>query len=74
MVLAEVAPHRSFGDKWKGVADVDLRFRQRYVDLWANDRSREVFKLRSRLVSLTRRRVGQMRGPDAWDRCVGRAP
>jgi len=59
VLLAEVAPQRSFGDKWKGVADVDLRFRQRYVDLWANERSRDVFKLRSRLVSLTRRWLEQ---------------
>jgi len=46
---------RSFGDKWKGVSDTDLRFRQRYVDLWANERSREVFLARSRVMSLTRR-------------------
>jgi lysyl-tRNA synthetase class 2 len=55
VVLAEVADGRSFGDKWKGVSDVDLRYRQRYVDLWANEESRRVFKLRSRAVSLTRR-------------------
>ncbi len=55
VVLAEVTEGRSFGDKWKGVSDVDLRFRQRYVDLWANDSSRQVFKMRSRAVSLTRR-------------------
>src|SRR5213076_1655401 len=55
VVLAEVAEGRSFGDKWKGVSDVDLRFRQRYVDLWANDDSRKVFLLRSRALSLTRR-------------------
>ena len=55
VVLAEVAEGRSFGDKWKGVSDVDLRFRQRYVDLWANEESRKVFVLRSRAVSLTRR-------------------
>jgi lysyl-tRNA synthetase class 2 len=55
VVLAEVAEGRSFGDKWKGVSDVDLRFRQRYVDLWANEDSRRVFQLRSRLMSLTRR-------------------
>ncbi|HVM09764.1 MAG TPA: lysine--tRNA ligase [Acidimicrobiales bacterium] len=54
-VLAEVREGRSFGDKWKGVSDVDLRYRQRYVDLWANERSREVFQLRSRVVSLMRR-------------------
>ncbi len=55
VVLAEVAEGRSFGDKWKGVSDVDLRFRQRYVDLWANAESRRVLQLRSRAVSLIRR-------------------
>ncbi len=55
VVLAEVAEGRSFGDKWKGVSDVDLRFRQRYVDLWANEESRRVLQLRSRAVSLIRR-------------------
>ncbi len=52
-MLAET--RRSFGDKWKGVSDVDLRYRQRYVDLWANPSSRAVFLKRSRIVSLTRR-------------------
>ncbi|HET9442087.1 MAG TPA: lysine--tRNA ligase [Acidimicrobiales bacterium] len=54
-LLAEVAPGRTFGHKSKGVADVDLRFRQRYVDLWANESSRRVFLLRSRVASLIRR-------------------
>jgi lysyl-tRNA synthetase class 2 len=49
------ATRRGFGDKWHGVSDVDLRYRQRYVDLWANERSREVFLARSRIMSLTRR-------------------
>jgi lysyl-tRNA synthetase, class II len=53
VVLAEA--RRSFGDKWRGIADVDLRYRQRYADLWANEGSREVFLLRSRIVSLVRR-------------------
>jgi lysyl-tRNA synthetase class 2 len=53
VVLAEA--RRSFGDKWRGIADVDLRYRQRYADLWANDGSREVFLLRSRVVSRVRR-------------------
>jgi lysyl-tRNA synthetase, class II len=52
-VLAEA--RRSFGDKWKGISDVDLRYRQRYVDLWANEGSRDVFLARSRIMSLTRR-------------------
>jgi len=46
---------RSFGDKWRGVTDVDLRYRQRYVDLWANESSRATMLLRSRMLSLTRR-------------------
>jgi lysyl-tRNA synthetase class 2 len=52
-VLAEA--RRNFGDKWHGVTDTDLRYRQRYVDLWANERSREVFLARSRVMSQTRR-------------------
>jgi lysyl-tRNA synthetase, class II len=51
--LAEA--RRSFGDKWKGVSDTDLRYRQRYVDLWANESSRATMLLRSRMVSLMRR-------------------
>jgi lysyl-tRNA synthetase, class II len=52
VLLAEA--RRSFGDKWKGVTDVDLRYRQRYVDLWANESSRQTFLLRSRMVWLIR--------------------
>ena len=53
VLLAEA--RRGFGDKWRGITDVDLRYRQRYVDLWANEESRRAFALRSRLISLTRR-------------------
>ena len=52
-VLAET--RRGFGDKWRGITDPDTRYRQRYVDLWANERSRAVFLARSRIMSLTRR-------------------
>ena len=52
-LLAEA--HRGFGDKWRGVADVDTRYRQREVDLWANEEVRPVFLLRSRMVGLVRR-------------------
>jgi lysyl-tRNA synthetase class 2 len=44
-----------FGDKWRGVHDPDLRYRQREVDLWANDGVRETFLLRSRAVASVRR-------------------
>ena len=49
-----------FGDKWKGVSDIETRFRQRVVDLWANERAREVLVLRSWLVSALRRRLEDM--------------
>ena len=52
-MLAET--RRSFGDKWNGITDVDTRYRQRYVDLWANPESRATLLARSRIVSLTRR-------------------
>ncbi len=53
-----LAPARlGFGDKWRGVSDPDLRYRQREVDLWANEGVRETFLLRSRCVSALRRRL-----------------
>ena len=52
-LLAEA--RRGFGDKWKGISDVDLRYRQRYADLWAHEGSRETLLLRSRVMSWTRR-------------------
>jgi lysyl-tRNA synthetase, class II len=51
--LAEA--RRGFGDKWHGITDTDLRYRQRYADLWANESSRAVFQARSRIMTLTRR-------------------
>jgi lysyl-tRNA synthetase class 2 len=52
-LLAEA--RRPFPDKWHGIADVDTRFRQRYVDLWVTDEARRALTMRSRIVSLTRR-------------------
>ena len=42
-------------EKWHGLADVEARYRRRYVDLWASDGVSEVFQQRSRIFSLTRR-------------------
>jgi lysyl-tRNA synthetase class 2 len=53
VLLAEA--RRGFGDKWKGISDVDLRYRQRYADLWAHEGSRETLQLRSQVISWTRR-------------------
>jgi lysyl-tRNA synthetase, class II len=42
-------------EKWHGLTDVELRYRQRYVDLIMNPEVREVFLKRSQLVQSLRR-------------------
>jgi lysyl-tRNA synthetase, class II len=42
-------------EKWHGLTDVELRYRQRYVDLVMNPDVREVFLKRSKLVQSMRR-------------------
>src|SRR5690349_2365810 len=42
-------------EKWHGLQDVELRYRQRYVDLVMNPEVREVFVKRSRVVQSIRR-------------------
>ena len=46
---------RSFPDKFHGISDADMRYRQRYVDLWVTEESRTAFRMRSQIMSLTRR-------------------
>jgi lysyl-tRNA synthetase class 2 len=41
-------------EKFHGLADVDQRYRQRYVDLWANPEVMERFKTRSAIVTTIR--------------------
>src|SRR5260370_22992865 len=36
-------------EKWHGLADVELRYRQRYLDLVVNEKSRKVFETRARI-------------------------
>ncbi len=42
-------------EKWHGLADTEIRYRQRYLDLMANPEVRRVFVARSRMVSEIRR-------------------
>ncbi len=42
-------------EKWHGLQDAEIRYRQRYVDLIANAPVRSVFEMRSRMVSAMRR-------------------
>ncbi|HET9361455.1 MAG TPA: lysine--tRNA ligase [Vicinamibacterales bacterium] len=41
-------------EKWHGLQDVEIRYRQRYLDLIVNPDSRRVFEVRSRLVTSIR--------------------
>jgi len=41
--------------KWHGLKDIDLRYRRRYVDLFANPEVRETFKQRSMIIDAIRR-------------------
>ena len=45
---------RPLPDKWHGLADVESRYRQRYVDLIMSDESREVFFRRNRIIQYLR--------------------
>jgi lysyl-tRNA synthetase class 2 len=42
-------------EKWHGLADKELRYRHRYVDLWASDGVRDVFVKRSLVLSTIRK-------------------
>ncbi len=46
---------RPLPEKWHGLKDVDLRYRQRQLDLIVNPEVRETFVTRSRIVSAIRR-------------------
>jgi lysyl-tRNA synthetase class 2 len=41
-------------EKFHGLSDIDLRYRQRYVDLWANPEVMERFKNRSSMIATIR--------------------
>ncbi len=46
---------RPMPDKWHGLADVELRYRQRYLDLLANPESKQVFLQRIAIIREIRR-------------------
>ena len=41
-------------EKWHGLTDLELRYRQRYLDLMVNEESRKIFERRSRLIRALR--------------------
>ncbi|MEM1181066.1 MAG: lysine--tRNA ligase [Acidobacteriota bacterium] len=46
---------RPMPEKWSGLKDVELRYRQRYLDLMSNADSRRVFEVRAKIVRGIRR-------------------
>jgi lysyl-tRNA synthetase class 2 len=42
-------------EKWHGLADVEKRYRQRYLDLISNKQARDVFATRSKVIAAVRR-------------------
>ena len=46
---------RPLPEKWHGLKDVETRYRQRYLDLIANDEVKEIFILRSKIINAIRR-------------------
>ncbi len=46
---------RPMPSKWHGVVDPQIKYRQRYLDLIGNERSREIFRKRSLMVAEIRR-------------------
>jgi lysyl-tRNA synthetase class 2 len=45
---------RPLPDKWHGLADTETRYRQRYVDLIMSEQSRQVFRVRNRIIRYLR--------------------
>ena len=50
---------RPLPDKWHGIADREIKYRQRYLDLISNERSREVFVARSQMIAEIRNYLQQ---------------
>jgi lysyl-tRNA synthetase class 2 len=52
---------RPLPEKWHGLKDIEIRYRQRYVDLIANPEVREVFRARTRIITGLRRLLDERR-------------
>ena len=52
---------RPLPDKYHGLSDQEIRYRQRYVDLIVNPEVRDTFRLRSKCINFIRQIHGQLR-------------
>jgi lysyl-tRNA synthetase class 2 len=46
-------------EKWHGLSDIDMRYRQRYLDLIANTEVKETFQVRSQIITAVRQFLNQ---------------
>ncbi|MFC1897111.1 lysine--tRNA ligase [Chloroflexota bacterium] len=46
-------------EKWHGLSDIDVRYRQRYLDLIANTEVKETFQARSQIITAVRQFLNQ---------------
>ena len=66
---------RPLPEKWHGLADIDTRYRQRYVDLIANDDARRVFDVRFAAIGRDARASSPSAGSSRSRRpCCTRSP
>lgn len=52
---------RPLPEKHKGLADQELKYRQRYVDLIVNEETRQTFQIRARMIEVIRRYFSERR-------------
>jgi lysyl-tRNA synthetase class 2 len=50
---------RPMPEKWHGLTNLETRYRQRYVDLISNESTREIFRVRSKIVAWLRQFFNQ---------------
>lgn len=46
-------------EKWHGLSDIDKRYRQRYLDLITNTETKEIFRVRSQVITAIRQFLNQ---------------
>lgn len=52
---------RPLPEKWHGLRDIEIRYRQRYLDLIANEEVKKIFVLRSRIIEKIRNFLNSMK-------------
>jgi len=50
---------RPLPEKWHGLSDIDIRYRQRYLDLISNPETKETFEVRSQVIAAIRQFLNQ---------------